>query len=37
VTPENARAIKARLGLAPQEENLDPDLTVEKNLLIYAS
>ena len=37
VTAANARAIKARLGLAPQEENLDPDLTVELNLLLYAS
>jgi lipooligosaccharide transport system ATP-binding protein len=37
VTAQNGRAIKARLGLAPQEENLDPDLTVEKNLLVYAS
>ncbi len=37
VTPGNARAIKARLGIAPQEENLDPDLTVEMNLLVYAS
>jgi lipooligosaccharide transport system ATP-binding protein len=37
VGPANARAIKSRLGLAPQEENLDPDLTVEKNLLVYAS
>jgi lipooligosaccharide transport system ATP-binding protein len=37
VTTTNARAIKARLGLAPQEENLDPDLTVEMNLLLYAS
>lgn len=33
----NARAIKARLGVAPQEENLDPDLTVAMNLRIYAS
>ncbi len=37
VEPANHRAIKARLGLAPQEENLDPDLSVEMNLLIYAS
>jgi lipooligosaccharide transport system ATP-binding protein len=37
VEPAHHRAIKARLGLAPQEENLDPDLTVERNLLIYAS
>jgi lipooligosaccharide transport system ATP-binding protein len=37
VNAANARAIKSRLGLAPQEENLDPDLTVEMNLLVYAS
>ena len=37
VNAANARAIKSRLGLAPQEENLDPDLTVAKNLAIYAS
>jgi lipooligosaccharide transport system ATP-binding protein len=37
VVPANHRSIKARLGLAPQEENLDPDLSVEMNLLIYAS
>ncbi len=33
----NARSIKSRLGVAPQEENLDPDLTVAMNLRIYAS
>jgi len=37
VSAANHRAIKAGLGLAPQEENLDPDLTVEKNLLVYGS
>ncbi len=37
MTAANARAIKSRLGLAPQEENLDPDLTVAMNLRIYAS
>jgi lipooligosaccharide transport system ATP-binding protein len=37
VNAANARAIKSRLGLAPQEENLDPDLTVAMNLRIYAS
>jgi lipooligosaccharide transport system ATP-binding protein len=37
VVPANHRAIKARLGLSPQEENLDPDLSVEMNLLVYAS
>ncbi len=36
VVPANHRAIKARLGLAPQEENLDPDLSVAMNLLLYA-
>ncbi|MDH5509913.1 MAG: ABC transporter ATP-binding protein [Nitrospinota bacterium] len=30
------RKIKAILGVAPQEDNLDEDLTVIKNLVIYA-
>ena len=30
------REIKAMVGVVPQEENLDPDLTVFKNLLVYA-
>ncbi len=30
------REIKALTGVVPQEENLDPDLTVFKNLLVYA-
>jgi lipooligosaccharide transport system ATP-binding protein len=29
-------AIKARVGVMPQEDNLDPDLTVFENLLVYA-
>jgi lipooligosaccharide transport system ATP-binding protein len=29
-------AIKARMGLMPQEDNLDPDLSVYENLLVYA-
>jgi lipooligosaccharide transport system ATP-binding protein len=33
----NHAAIKARLGIVQQEESLDPDLTVEKNLTVYAS
>jgi lipooligosaccharide transport system ATP-binding protein len=33
---KEARAIKAVIGLVPQEENLDPDLTVLQNLLVYA-
>lgn len=31
------RKIKARLGVVPQEDNLDPDLTVKQNLLLYAT
>ena len=30
------RKIKARIGVVPQENNLDPDLTVLENLRIYA-
>src|SRR4030042_287648 len=33
---ENARAIKGMVGVAPQEDNLDPDFTVIKNLQVYA-
>ena len=29
-------AIKARLGVMPQEDNLDPDLSVVENLIVYA-
>ena len=28
--------IKSRLGIMPQEENLDPDLSVTENLVVYA-
>ncbi len=28
--------IKARLGVMPQDDNLDPDLSVRENLLVYA-
>ncbi|MBI2880598.1 MAG: ATP-binding cassette domain-containing protein [Candidatus Tectomicrobia bacterium] len=31
-----AREIKRRLGVVPQETNLDPDLSVRRNLLTYA-
>ena len=37
VGARNERAIKARLGVVPQDENLDPDLGVLVNLLVYAS
>jgi len=30
------RQIKAQIGVVPQENNLDPDLTVKANLLVYA-
>jgi lipooligosaccharide transport system ATP-binding protein len=30
------RSIKARIGICPQENNLDPDLTVLQNLEVYA-
>jgi lipooligosaccharide transport system ATP-binding protein len=33
----NHARIKARLGIVQQEESLDPDLSVEKNLVVYAS
>jgi len=32
----SARRIKAIIGVVPQENNLDPDLTVIQNLLVYA-
>jgi len=34
---ESAHRIRARMGVVPQEDNLDPDFTVEENLRIYAS
>jgi len=33
---EKPREIKQMIGVAPQEENLDPDFTVLHNLLVYA-
>ena len=33
---KQAREIKKLVGVAPQEDNLDPDFTVLKNLLVYA-
>jgi lipooligosaccharide transport system ATP-binding protein len=32
----NSSAIKARIGVMPQEDNLDPDLSVFENLIVYA-
>lgn len=31
------RAIRSLIGVVPQDNNLDPDLNVRKNLLVYAS
>lgn len=33
---EHLRQIKARIGVCPQDNNLDPDLTVMQNLEVYA-
>ncbi len=32
----NCREIKAMVGVAPQEDNLDPDFSVIKNLTVYS-
>lgn len=34
--PAEARAIRGRVGLVPQGDNLDPDFTVRENLFMYA-
>ena len=36
-TETELRAIKARIGVCQQENNLDPDLTVEQNLAVFAA
>ncbi len=33
---KNPGGIKSRLGVMPQDNNLDPDLTVLENLIVYA-
>ncbi len=33
---KNPRLIKSRIGVMPQDDNLDPDLTVLENLIVYA-
>src|SRR5512139_2261997 len=35
-TSTQSRDIKKIIGVAPQEDNLDPDFTVIKNLQVYA-
>jgi len=34
--PQRAREARARIGVVPQSDNLDPDFTVEENLLVYG-
>lgn len=34
---QDAREIRRRIGVVPQQDNLDPDFTVRENLQIYAS
>ena len=35
--PAGGRAVRARIGVVPQDDNLDPDFTVMENLRVYAS
>jgi len=34
--PDGARAVRARAGVVPQTDNLDPDFTVAENLRVYG-
>jgi lipooligosaccharide transport system ATP-binding protein len=34
--PQRAREARARVGIVPQVDNLDPDFTVRENLLVYG-
>jgi lipooligosaccharide transport system ATP-binding protein len=34
--PERAREARSRIGVVPQSDNLDPDFTVEENLLVFG-
>ena len=34
--PAQARAARARVGVVPQSDNLDPDFTIEENLLVFG-
>ncbi|ALG68055.1 ATP-binding cassette domain-containing protein [Beggiatoa leptomitoformis] len=35
--PDQAREMRARIGVVPQQDNLDPDFSVTRNLEIYGS
>jgi len=34
---EHASAVRRRVGIVPQTDNLDPDFSIEENLFVYAS
>lgn len=34
--PQQARMARMRVGVVPQGDNLDPDFTVEENLIVYS-
>jgi len=34
--PAQARSARARVGVVPQADNLDPDFTIEENLLVFG-
>ncbi len=34
--PDHASAVRARTGVVPQEDDLDPDFTIAENLRVYA-
>jgi lipooligosaccharide transport system ATP-binding protein len=34
--PSEARAVRERVGVVPQHDNIDPDFTVAENLLVYG-
>ena len=33
---KETRVVKSLMGICPQEDNLDPDFSVRKNLLVFA-
>ncbi|MFP4245052.1 MAG: ATP-binding cassette domain-containing protein [Ectothiorhodospira sp.] len=35
--PDRARPLRARVGIVPQFDNLDPDFSVRENLMVYAA
>ncbi len=35
--PQHASAVRARIGVVPQEDDLDPDFTIAENLRVYGS